>query len=577
MEFISTSGPLLDIPDDVTLPQFILDSTHPARPVRTPENAAWLIEEETGRRVEFTEIQTRVFGLANALSLKWSIQEDDVVCIFSSNHVDYPVAVWAIHRLGAVVTAANPSYNAEELAYQLKATHATLVIAHPDSLQTALAAAKASGIPTERVIPVVAPSAPHQAVGPHVGELVEYGNAHKANFVERHLARGEGKTKLAFFSFSSGTTGVPKAVEIPHYAVIANIIQIAGFLGLNDKSIPDKRAIRPGDVSMAVLPFFHIYGLVVNLNFLLFSGQSLVVAPKFDFVKFLESIVKYRVTHLLVVPPLIMLLCKHPLARKYDLSHVRFLLSGAAPLSADLSGQIAKMLPNAYIGQGYGLTEMSAAVTLSPLTQGTSKPGSAGKLIPGTRARILKEDGTYGKAGEQGELLISGPSLALRYKDGEKATRETFVDGWLHTGDAVVIDEDGDMFIVDRLKEMIKVRGYQVAPSELEGHLLAHPAVADACVVGVPDEFNGEVPMAFIVLEASAAKKAASNPVEIERLKAAIMKHVADHKIGYKRLAGGVVFLDAIPKNPSGKLLRRALRERAKPSHAAHEFAQAKL
>jgi len=199
-----------------------------------------------------------------------------------------------------------------------------------------------------------------------------------------------------------------------------------------------------------------------------------------------------------------------------------------------------------------------------PLSQKTGTLGSAGQLIPGVRARVVKVDRTLAKIGESGELYIKTPSLALRYKDNEKATAETFIgDGWIRTGDAVVIDKNNDMFIVDRLKEILKVRGFQVAPAELEGHLLQHPDVADTCVVGVPDDYAGEVPLAYVVLSADAAKRALQSQAEAAKIKATISKHVADHKAPYKRLAGGIEFIDAIPKNPSGKLLRRTLRDKA--------------
>ncbi|KAI0066477.1 amp dependent CoA ligase [Artomyces pyxidatus] len=577
-EFASISVSLPHIPDDVTLAQFMLDAAHPTRPVRGP-NTAWLIEDATGRRIDYEEIRARVFGLANALSLKWNIREDEVVCIFSPNHVDYPVAVWAVHRLGAIVTAANPSYNAEELAYQLTATKAVNIIAHPAFLPAALTAAKQAGIPPERVIPIdPASEAQRRHLAPTLGELVAYGLAHEASFVERRLNPGEGKTKLAFLSFSSGTTGKPKAVAISHYAPIANVISMAAHMRINEEYAAwDQRRFRPGDVGIAVLPFFHIYGLVVNMHFLLYAGQTLVVVPKFDFVKYLESITKYRITHLLVVPPQVVLLCKHPATKKYDLSHVRYVFSGAAPLSAELSEHIVKVLPNAHIGQGYGMTETSTTVTMFPLSQRIGTLGSAGQLLPGVRARVVKSDGTYAKAGEQGELYVTGPSMALRYANNEQATKETFIDGWVRTGDEVIIDKNGDVFVVDRLKEIMKVRGFQVAPAELEGHLLTQPDVGDCCVVGVPDDYSGEVPLAFVVLTADAAKRAASSASQAEKLKAAIAKHVADHKIYYKRLSGGVVFVDSIPKNPSGKLLRRVLRDQAKLLRTTSKPMQAKL
>ncbi|KAI0275161.1 amp dependent CoA ligase [Gloeopeniophorella convolvens] len=577
-EFVSSGNPLPHIPDDVTLPQFILDSTHPSRPLRR-EGVPWLIEDATGRKIGFEEIRTRVFGLANALSLKWGIRENDVVCVFSPNHVDYPTAIWAVHRLGAIVTAANPSYTAEELAYQITTATATSIIVHPDSLAVAAEAAKLAGVSFSRIVPLdsVHGLKPN-GVGPDLHELIAYGLSHGANFVERKLNPGEGRRKIAFLSFSSGTTGRPKAVMIPHFAPIANVLQMATWWKINDTSIPpEERRIRPDDVALAVLPFYHIYGLVVNMHFFLFCGISLVVVPKFDYVKFLGSIKRHRVTHLLVVPPMIVLFCKHPATRNYDLSHVRLVFSGAAPLSAELTQRLVQLMPNAFIGQGYGMTETSTSVSMVPPTQRIGTFGSAGQLIPGVRARIIKEDGTLAKVGEQGELVVQAPSSALGYLNNKEATEETFVDGWVRTGDEVIIKENGDLFVVDRLKEIMKVRGFQVAPAELEGHLLQHADVADTCVVGIPDEYSGEVPLAFVALSADAAKRAAQSEVEAAKIKDSIAKHVADHKVPYKRLAGGVEFIDTIPKNPSGKLLRRLLRDQARALRKEHPLVKARL
>ncbi|KAH9997080.1 amp dependent CoA ligase [Russula vinacea] len=538
-EFVSPGGPLPHIPDDLTLTQFILDSTHERKPIR-PQGATWLVEDTTGRKIGLEEIQSRVFGFANALNLKWGI--------------NYPTVIWAVHRLGAILTGANPSYTPEELAYQLSMAKATVLVVHPDALEGALLAAQQVGIPFDRVIPLdTIPGPRSSTVAPDLHQLIAYGLAHPPNFVERRLRPGEGRTKVAFLSFSSGTTGKPKAVEIPHYAPIANIIQMATWWRVNDDAVPWKnRRIRLGDIALA-----DIYGLVVNLHFFLFCGMSVVVIPRFEFVKFLDSIQRYRATHILMVPPMVVLLCKHPAVNKYDFSHVRMLFCGAAPLSGALTEKVVKLLPNADIGQGYGMTETS-----------TSKIGTLG-----CAGQLIRVDGTLAKVGESGELYVKTPSLALRYKNNEKATAETFIgDGWIRTGDEVVIDKNNDMFIIDRLKEILKVRGFQVAPAELEGHLLQHPDVADTCVVGVPDDYAGEVPLAYVVLSADAAKRALQSQAEATKIKATISKHVADHKAPYKRLAGGVEFIDAIPKNPSGKLLRRTLRDKATRMHGWYHF-----
>jgi len=250
--------------------------------------------------------------------------------------------------------------------------------------------------------------------------------------------------------------------------------------------------------------------------------------------------------------------------KNYDLTRIRFLNSGAAPLSAELVDQLVKIVPNAQIGQGYGTTEAAGTITMfSPDTK-IGVPGSAGRLVPGIIAKVVKNDGTLAGFNEPGELQVKMPSVALGYLNNDEATKETFVNGWLRTGDEVIVREDLEVFIIDRLKEIMKVKGFQVAPAELEGCLLDHPDVADTCVVPIPDTYSGELPMAFVVLHPNAAKKVASDPAEVERVKASIKKHVADNKVAYKHLAGGVEFTDVIPKNPSGKLLRRVLRDRAR-------------
>jgi len=273
--------------------------------------------------------------------------------------------------------------------------------------------------------------------------------------------------------------------------------------------------------------------------------------------------VKYRASNLFLAPPTIVQLCKHPAVKDYDLSSVRNIMVGGAPVSAELTRQLVAIMPSTTnFFQGYGLTETATAVSAGPLTQKVSTPGSAGQLIPGVSARILKSDGTYGRFGEQGELVFKSPSNALYYRDNEEATRATFIDGWVRTGDEGYINEHYEVFIVDRLKEIMKVRGFQVAPAEIEGHLLDSKYVSDACVVGVPDEYSGELPFAFIVPSSEAAKLIEKG--EAADVKAAIAEHVSDVKVPYKHLAGGIHFVDAVPRNPSGKLLRRLLRDEAK-------------
>ncbi|EMD41954.1 hypothetical protein CERSUDRAFT_110506 [Gelatoporia subvermispora B] len=558
----------LDIPDDLTIPQFFLDTAHAARPDRSSDTPC-LIEEDTGRKIYFSELRERTFGLANALSLRWRIGEGDVVCILSPNHVDYPVVIWAAHRLGATVTAAEPSFSTvEEIAHSLIATNASFIVVHPDFLKAAVAAARKADIPVYRIIlfdAVTGSGAP--ASHPVLNNLIQDGLKLEAQFEEKRLSAGDAKSKVAFLSFSSGTSGLPKATAISHYSVIANVVQRAVHNKVNEDHAPlDEQRFRPGDISAAVLPLFHIFG-VTNIHFMLFCGMSTVVMPKFDFQGMLKSIVRHRITHLFLVPAQIVLLCKNPAVKKYDLSCVRFCLSGSGPLPAELAQQLCAIFPNASICHSYGLTELGTTVSMTSLSQRIAVSGSSGSILPGISTRVMTEDGRLAAPGEQGELWIKGPAMAMGYADDQTATLETFVDGWMRTGDLVYI-RDNEIFVVDRLKEIFKVRGFQVSPAELEGHILSHPDVVDVCVVGVPDEYSGEVAMAFVVLNPDAAAQAQRDLKQSRKAKMGIMKHVVDVKANYKWLSGGVEFVDTLPRTATGKLLRRHLRDQARESRA---------
>ncbi|KAF5323577.1 hypothetical protein D9611_005726 [Ephemerocybe angulata] len=541
------------IPDDLTIPQFMLREMS-GRPVR-PRNVPFFIEDGTGRQVTYEEVHHRTSSLANALSLRWHVGYGDVVCIMSPNNITCPLS--GQYKLSGE-SPSNPSYNTEELVYQLLTTNAKLIVAHPQCLSTAAAAAKVVGLSQTSII-LLSRGAGDYA---NVEELVSFGAGRPENYKPVRLQPGEGRSALAFLALSSGTTGKPKAVVISHFNVIANVIQMGAHYHVNDPA-PNKCRTPPGDIAMAVLPMFHIYGLVVNTHFSLFCGMVVLVVPKFNFQKFLDSIVRYRVTHLHLVPPQILLLCKQRIVKNYDLSHVKYCMSGAAPLGGELMRQVSEILPNASIGQGYGMTETCTTVAAFVADARLGRIGSAGRLMPGTVAKVVKGDGTLAKEGEEGELWVKGPSMSLCYLNNAVSTAETYVDGWVRTGDEVII-KDHEVYVVDRLKEIMKVRGFQVAPAELEAHILLHPDVADVCVVGIADEYNGEVPLAYIVPSVKALKAIGKDPVRHLDLKQTIRKHVSDAKVKYKHLAGGVEFIDAIPKNPSGKILRRVLRERAR-------------
>ncbi|PPQ67186.1 LOW QUALITY PROTEIN: hypothetical protein CVT25_005787 [Psilocybe cyanescens] len=443
----------------------------------------------------------------------------------TNSHYYYATIVWAVHTLGGIITPANPTYTAEELRHQLSLTKAKLIAVHPEYLNTAISAARSCGL-SETSFFLLDSSSSSEI--PTIDHLVSFGASHGENYRAIRFEPGQASKTIAFLSFSSGTTG--RLYWLLTFLNLTYLLwtHIQANRRINDPTWASKY-VAPGD-------------------------GSIVVIPKFNFPEFLGSIDRHRITHLYLVPPQIVLFCKHPAAKERDFSHVKFCLSGAAPLSGELMSQASKVFPNAVIGQGYGLTETATTVCSIRHDRKLGTVGGAGELIPGITAKVVKSDGTLAKEGEQGELVVKGPSMAMGYYNNPTATAETFADGWVRTGDEVVI-KGLEVFIVDRLKEILKVRGFQVAPAELEGHLLLHPDIADACVVGIPDEYSGEVPLAFVVLSVDALKRIDGSEVAAKALKQDIEKHVSADKVQYKWLAGGVEFVDVIPKNPSGKIL----------------------
>jgi 4-coumarate--CoA ligase len=308
--------------------------------------------------------------------------------------------------------------------------------------------------------------------------------------------------------------------------------------------------MREDEKIIAVLPFFHIYGMQVLMNTGLRAGATVITMPRFDLEQFLRLHQEYGITRSFVAPPIVLALAKHPLVDQFDLSALEQVFSGAAPLSAELAEEAGKRL-DAEVVQGYGMTEMSPVSHLTP--PGYYKPGSVGVTSPNTEIRIV--DPASGEdlgLDEDGELWVRGPQVMKGYHNNAQATAITLdPDGWLHTGDIAHIDADGHVYVVDRLKELIKYKGFQVAPAELESLLLTHPAVADAAVIGLPDEEAGEIPVGYVVLKPGAQATA-------EDLQAYIAEQVAS----YKQLRR-IELTDAIPKSASGKILRRVLKDQA--------------
>ncbi|WP_241002948.1 AMP-binding protein, partial [Streptomyces sp. CB01881] len=347
---------------------------------------------------------------------------------------------------------------------------------------------------------------------------------------------------IAVLPYSSGTTGLPKGVMLTHRSIATNLAQTDALFHPGE-----------GERILAVLPFFHIYGLSALLNQPLRCGATVVVLPRFDLEQFCRTIEEQRVQALIVAPPIALALAKHPVVDHFDLSSVEYLLCAAAPLDNELGAVCARRLGLPHVLQGYGMTELSPVSHLVSPVETDPSPGSVGRMVPSTELRVAALDGTDGDLGpgEPGELLIRGPQVMKGYFGRPSDTAATVdADGWLHTGDVGFVDERGYLYIVDRVKELIKYKGYQVAPAELEALLLGHPGIADAAVIGVTDAEGTESPKAFVV-------RAPGSTLTEEEVTAFVAGQVAP----YKKVRA-VEFLDAVPKSPAGKILRRELRAR---------------
>src|SRR5215218_3715470 len=511
-EVVLSPHPDVEIPD-VPLHEFVL-----ADAGRRADQAA-LIDGPSGRTLTYGQLAGGVRRVAAGLAAR-GFAKGDVFAIYSPNLPEYALAFYGVSAAGGVNTTVSPLYTTDELTRQLGDAGARFLLTVPPFLDKALEAAGRSG----------------------VEEVFVLGQAEGATPFAELLTAGDTPPEvdidLAALPYSSGTTGINKGVMLTHRNLVANICQGTPALLAGE-----------GERLIAVLPFFHIYGLVVLMCAALSKGSTLVTMPRFDLEQFLGLLQDQRITRAYVAPPIVLALAKHPLVDNYDLSSLKSIFSGAAPLDASLERACAERL-DCEVMQGWGLTETSPVVTTNYNTPQGPKPGSVGVSLPNTEMRVVDPaTGADVSRGETGELLVRGPQVMKGYLNSPEATAAMLdPEGWLHTGDLGMIDEQGYVFIVDRVKELIKYKGLQVAPAELEAVLLSHPAVSDAAVVRSPDEEAGEVPKAFVV---------ASSPVEPAELMAYVAERVAPHK-----KVRQVEFVDEIPKAASGKILRRVLMER---------------
>jgi acyl-CoA synthetase (AMP-forming)/AMP-acid ligase II len=488
-----------------------------------------LIDGVTGRVVSYGELYRDIRKFARGLSDR-GFRKGDVLAIYCPNVLEYPVAFHGAALLGGIATTINPLYTPAELERQLKDANAKFLITTKTFLANAREGSRGTSVEEIFVL------GDNEGATPYAALLANDGNPPEVKI--------DAANDIVALPYSSGTTGLQKGVMLTHRNLSSNLAQVAEVY---------REDIREDDVAIGILPFFHIYAMMVILNWILRSGASIVILPRFDLEQFLTVLSRHRVSIAHLVPPIVLALAKHPLVDKFELS-LRWVFSGAAPLGVDLSEACAKRL-GCMVFQGYGLTETSPATHLTP-PDDRNRLGSVGFPVPGTECKVVDPaTGDVLGPGKDGELWMRGPQVMKGYLNQPGATAAAIdADGFFHSGDIGHADEDGYFYIVDRLKELIKYKGLQVAPAELEALLLTHPGVADAAVIPVPDEEAGEIPKAFVVKRGDVTE---------DELKSFVASRVAPHK--KIRL---FEMVDQIPKSPSGKILRRILVERERQKRA---------
>ncbi|WP_189668137.1 AMP-binding protein [Promicromonospora soli] len=494
-----------------------------------------VVDGVSGAETTFRSLLAQVDAVAGAVAAR-GFGVGDVVALHAPNVPAYVTVFHGLLLAGVTVTTVNALASAPEITKQLVDSGARLMITVSPLLGAGEAGARGAGLAQEQLVVLDGDS----AVAPGYASLADLlAEPHPAPDVSFDPA-----THLAVLPYSSGTTGSPKGVMLTHTNLVANVIQSLAI------------GVGPDDVVPCVLPFFHIYGMTVLLNLALRTRAKLVTLPRFDLAQYLGVIQEYHATFLFVAPPIALALAKHPLVDSYDVSSVRAVLSGAAPFGEKLAQAVRDRLGEAVrVQQGYGMTEMSPVSHVIPFDRTDISAGTVGLLVAKMEAKIVDpatgaeiEQPAEGVSGP-GELLCRGPNVMVGYLGNPLATADTLEpDGFMHTGDIVTVDADGVFRVVDRLKELIKYKGYQVPPAELEALLLSHPKISDAAVIGLPDEEAGEIPKAFVV------PAAGESLTEDE-----VMAFVAEQVAPYKKVRS-VEFIEAVPKSASGKILRKDLR-----------------
>ncbi|EPS44517.1 hypothetical protein H072_1486 [Dactylellina haptotyla CBS 200.50] len=502
-----------------------------------------LVDAKTSRQLTYGECAARSKELGIGLKTLWGWRKGDVMAVFTFNNVESPLLAWGVLWAGGILSPANPGYTLDEFVYQLKNCEAKAITTQAECLPLVREAAKKVGIPESRILIL------GDTKVPGFQQLSELKNMSHREVKLTKRPKFDTSKDLAFLVYSSGTTGLPKGVMLSHRNIVANILQGA---------VAEGRKLKAGEDSiLGFLPFFHIYGLTCIMHASFYLGIRLVIMERFDLERFCQLVEKWKITFVYVVPPVILGLAKSPVVSKYDLSSVKMMNSGAAPLTSEIQEAIYKRL-GIKTKQGYGLSETSPTTHAQRWEDWKDKIGSVGPLLPNMTAKYVGEDGLEVAAGQTGELWLKGPNIMMGYWKNAEATANCMTeDGYFKTGDVGHQDKDGDFYITDRVKELIKYKGFQVPPAELEGKIASHPKVDDVAVTGVwEDAQQTEVPRAYIVLAAGNQP----TPEVAQEIIEFVAKNVAQHK----RLRGGVKFVDVIPKSASGKILRRVLRDQAK-------------
>jgi 4-coumarate--CoA ligase len=480
-----------------------------------------LVDGSSGRAMTFAELRDAIHRFAGGLAAK-GFGTGDTLAIMAPNIPEYAVVFHGVATAGGTVTTLNPTYTADEIRHQLNDSKASIMVTVSAVLPVAQAAIEGTSV---KELYSIDPADGASSFADLFGEPVEQ-------------VPVDVDTQVVVMPYSSGTTGLSKGVMLTHRNLVANLAQCQHVLTYGD-----------GEVALAALPFFHIYGMQVLMNGLLAEGVTVITMARFDLPQALGLIQDRKVTRFFAVPPMVLALAKHPIIDQYDLSSLQMVFSGAAPLGAELGAEAAARI-GCEVTQGYGMTELSPVSHATPPGQG--KPGTVGVTVSNTECRIVDANGEDQGVGGEGELWVRGPQVMKGYFGNATVTDATIDrEGWLHTGDVGLFDEDGHLRIVDRVKELIKYKGFQVPPAELEALLITHPGVADVAVIGVPDDEAGELPKAFVVKKPDAE-------VTAEELQAFVKERVASYK-----QVRQVAFVDEIPKSASGKILRRMLRDQS--------------